>query len=89
MHNIKKQVIHSVKETTRTLKKDSPHFMPFMFKVSEEGEYLIRTTTSYKEKQFITSQNSSTLQEKEETAIMRLQINKIFGIKEKVIYIEK
>lgn len=63
--------------------------MPFFFKVSEEGEYMIRTTTSYREKQFITSQHSSGVQEKEETAVMRLQINKIFGVKEKVIYLEK
>ena len=88
MHIAKKTVVNSVKEITKTLKKDNPHHMPFSFKVLEEGEYLIRTSTAYKEKQFISSPQSS-VQEKEENATMRLQINRIFGIKEKIFYIEK
>lgn len=83
--NEKTHPVQSKKEETRTLKKDNPHQTPFMFRATEEGQYMVCVSIVCKEKSFINS-GQTVSERKPEKASHKFNITKMLNIVERVIY---
>ncbi len=84
MNSDKNYLLEKKTETTYRLSRTSSHETPFIFKAEEEGQYMLRASLSYKEKNFINSGQS--VSEKTENAFHKLQILRMFNVAERVVY---
>lgn len=55
MNSEKNYVVEKKTDTTYKLSRTSSYETPFIFRVEEEGQYMLRASLSYKEKSFINS----------------------------------